>query len=51
MDVGPTAFWHLNDKDLLFTAGPCVAKMVAGACFGSGHTLLPERSVRLRRAA
>ena len=32
-DDGPTAFWRLNDKGLLFTAGPCVAKMVAGAGF------------------
>ena len=32
---GPTALWRLNDKGLLFTAGPSVAKMVAGARFGN----------------
>jgi hypothetical protein len=30
---GPLAFWRLYDKGLLFTAGPCVAKMAAGARF------------------
>ena len=30
---GPMAFWRINDEGLLLTAGPRVAKMVAGAGF------------------
>lgn len=30
---GLTAYYRLNDKGLLLTAGPCVAEMVAGAGF------------------
>ena len=30
---GSMAFWRINDEGLLLTAGPLVAKMVAGAGF------------------
>ena len=30
---GPVAFWRIQDEGLLLTAGPRVAKMVAGAGF------------------
>jgi hypothetical protein len=39
------------DPATLFRATGSIAdNMVAGARFGSGHTPLPERSVRIRRA-